>query len=61
MQKRKNQKIYVDRVLNDYISDDIGRDNMLSLLDNSIDDFLKLYYRYIPKPKERCCGCFSPN
>ena len=43
------------------ISDDIGRDNMLSLLDNSIDDFLKLYYCYIPKPNERCCGCFSPN
>ena len=57
--KERIRKIYVDRVLNDYISDDIGRDNMLSLLNDSIEDFMRLYYRHLPTPTEKCCGCFS--
>lgn len=56
--KEKIRKAYVNRVLNDHMNDDAGREKMLCLLEDSVEDFINLYYRYIPKKDSRCC-CFS--
>lgn len=55
IRKKRIQQIYVDRVINDHYNDDKMRKKMLSLVDTSVTDFIKIFYRHVPIEKSRCC------
>ena len=57
--KQRIQQIYVDRVVTNHYNDDKVKESMISLVDSSVADFIKIYYRNVPIESPNKCCCFK--